>query len=152
MIYIGFLDSTELWRNVSEHALNAVFALFEIIFPRTESTPFLHLIPLIVILGAYLGVAYITFHQSHFYVYDFLDESTHSKGAVAGYIMGILGGTIIVFLIIHFLIQFRRWLAENKFGMTGTLSHREARPNDAEKGIHSKSPATASNKDNRHTK
>lgn len=142
LIYIGFLDSTDVWRNISEHALNSVFALFEIIFPRTESTPFLHIIPLIVILGAYLGVAYLTLHDSHFYVYDFLDESIHSKGAVAGYIMGILGGTIVVFVAIHYLIKCRRWLTEDKFGMKGRFSSREAYiPSDAERGIHTKEPA-----------
>jgi hypothetical protein len=144
LIYGGFLNKTEVWRNVSEHALNSVFALFEIILPRSESTPWLHIIPLIIILGGYLGVAYLTLHTSHFYVYDFLNRKTHSKGLVAGYIMGILVGTIVVFVAIHFLIKFRRWLTEEKFGMRGRFSSREAyMPSDAERGIHKKQYAMA---------
>lgn len=145
LIYIGFLDSTEVWRNVSEHALNAVFALFEIIFPRTKKTPWLHIIPLIVILGGYLGVAYLTLHASHFYVYAFLDETIHSKGAVAGTIIGILAGTIVVFAVIHFLIKLRRWLTEEKFSMRGRFSTSEGyMPSDTERGMQTKETAMVS--------
>jgi hypothetical protein len=144
LIYDGFFNRTEVWRNVSEHALNSVFALFEIITPRTESTPWLHSIPLVIILAAYLGVAEITAHDSHFYVYDFLNEGTHSRGVVAGYIIGILVGTIIVFGIIHFLIKLRRWFTEDKFGMRGRFSSYEAyMPSYAERGILTKESAMA---------
>ncbi len=45
---------------ISEHALNSVFALFEIIIPRTDPPPPLHLVFLIILLACYLSVAYIT--------------------------------------------------------------------------------------------
>lgn len=136
----------DVWRNVSAHALNSVFALFEIIFARTEKTPWLHIIPLILILGGYLGVAYLTLYDSHFYVYEFLDDRTHGKGLVAGYILGILAATIIVFVLVHFLIKFRRWLTEDNFGKTGRFSSSEAyMPDYEERGIHMKGPAMVAN-------
>lgn len=42
------------------HILNAAYALFEIFFTNTPVLPWLLLVPGIVMLGGYLGVAYIT--------------------------------------------------------------------------------------------
>lgn len=100
--------------------------------------------PLILILAGYLGVAYLTLHDSGFYVYDFLDETTHSKAVVAGYILGILAAIIIVFVIVHFLIKFRRWLTEHEFGKKGRFSSSMAyMPNDVERGVLRKQPDMA---------
>lgn len=111
-----------MWSNVSQHALNSVFALFEITITRTEPLPFLHAIAIVVILGLYLGVAYITYDDDHFYVYDFLDIQKHGSGVVAGYIIGILVGAIVLFIIIHYLILLRKWITESKMGKTGKFS------------------------------
>jgi hypothetical protein len=108
-----------VWSNVSQHALNSVFALFEITIPRTDPLPFLHAIAIVVILGLYLCVAYITYHDDHFYVYDFLNVQEHGSGVVAGYIIGILVGAIVLFIIIRYLILLRKWITESKMGKTG---------------------------------
>ncbi|KAE9980204.1 hypothetical protein EG328_000438 [Venturia inaequalis] len=144
IIFSGFADRTGVWRNISAHGLNSVFALFEITFARTEKTPWLHIVPLILILAGYLGVAYLTLHNSGFYVYDFLDETTHSKAIVAAYILGVLAAIIIIFVIVHFLIKFRRWLTEDKFGKRGRFSTPIAcTPNTMEKGVLRKQPDMA---------
>ncbi|TID17093.1 hypothetical protein E2P81_ATG09648 [Venturia nashicola] len=144
IIFGGFANRTGVWRNISVHGLNSFFAMFEIIFPRTDKTPGLHIVPLILILAGYLGIAYLTLHNSGFYVYDFLDETTHSKGIVAGYIMGILAAIIIVFVLVHFVIRFRRWLTEDKLGKRGRFSSRQAYvPNDVERGVLGKQPDIA---------
>jgi len=95
--------------------MNSVIALSEIVLPRTDPPPFLHLAFLLVILGLYLGVAYITRATEHFYVYHFLDPATGS-GKVAGYCFGILAATIVVFLVVWCLIWVRRWITETKLG------------------------------------
>ena len=117
-----------MWSNVSQHALNSVFALFEITIPRTDPLPFLHAVAIVVILGLYLGVAYITHDDDHFYVYDFLNVQEHGRGMVAGYIIGILVGAIVLFLIIRYLILLRKWITESKMGKTGNFS--TSRPQD----------------------
>jgi uncharacterized membrane protein len=113
-----------LWSNTSQHALNSVYAFFEIFFPRTERLPWLDLIPLIVLLALYLGLAYLTHATAGFYVYPFLDLQKYSSGLVGGYIVGILIAAIIIFLIVRYLIVLRVWVTEKKLGKTGKFSRR----------------------------
>lgn len=139
LLYSGFRTKFSAWTNISQHALNSVFALFEIIFPRTAPLPFLHIIPIIVILGMYLGLAYVTYDTEHFFVYNFLNNKTHSHGVVAAYCVGILVVAIILFLVVRYLIMLRLWLTEKKMGMTGkTTSRRGVRlaSSEAERGMH----------------
>jgi hypothetical protein len=97
------------------------------------------MIAIIIILGMYLGLAYVTYATEDFYVYDFLDTQTNSSGKVAGYIVGILVASIVVFLIVRYLILLRVWLTETKLHMYGKLSRRDqtaisvARGRDVEK-------------------
>ncbi|KAF8549547.1 hypothetical protein OG21DRAFT_1421097 [Imleria badia] len=48
------------WTNVSQHVMNTTFVLFEILFTHSGPSSWTHLIPLLLILACYLGVAYIT--------------------------------------------------------------------------------------------
>jgi hypothetical protein len=81
--------------------MNSVYALFEIIFPRTEPLPFLNIIPIVILLALYLALAYLTYYTQGFYTYGFLDLQKNSSGVVAAFIIGIL---------------------EKKLGMTGKFS------------------------------
>ena len=47
--------------------MNTGFALFEILLTHGQPGPWSHLIPLIIILGGYLGIAYITYATQGFY-------------------------------------------------------------------------------------
>jgi hypothetical protein len=98
--------------------------LTEIILPRTDPLPFLHIIPIIIILALYLGLVYLTYGTQHFFVYDFLDNRLHSHGVVAGYCIGILVGSIIIFLIVRYAIWLRVWVTETKLGKMGKMSTR----------------------------
>jgi carbon starvation protein CstA len=120
----GFDSDFTVFSNVSQHVLNTVFCLFEIFIPRTNPTPWIHLVPIIIILLLYLGLAYTTWGTEHFYVYDFLDDRLHSKGVIAGYILGILALAIVVFLIVHFVLLGRVKLTEEKWKKTGKFSTR----------------------------
>jgi short subunit fatty acids transporter len=76
----GFASTKDLWSNTSQHALNSLYALFEIVFPRTEPLPFLHIIVIVVVLALYLSLAYLTHAVQGWYTYDFLDLDKHSSG------------------------------------------------------------------------
>ena len=104
--------------------MNSVYALFEIVFPRTEPLPFLNIIPIVILLALYLALAYLTYYTQGFYTYGFLDLQKNSSGIVAAFIIGILVAAIVIFLIVKYLILLRVWITEKKLGMTGKFSHR----------------------------
>lgn len=120
----GFPSTFSVWSNTSQHALNSFYALFEIVVPRTEPLPWLDLVPIIILLAMYLGLAYLTYATEGFYTYDFLNLQKHSSGIVAAYIIGILVAAIIIFLIIRYVIMLRVWVTERKLGLLGKFSQR----------------------------
>jgi hypothetical protein len=117
-----FPSAFDTWSNTSQHGLNSLYALFEIFFPRTSPLPWLDLIPIILLLALYLGLAYLTQAIDDYYVYDFLNLQIHSSGVVAAYIVGILVAAIIVFVIVRYLIKLRVWVTEDKLRKMGKFS------------------------------
>ncbi|KAL3422195.1 hypothetical protein PVAG01_06351 [Phlyctema vagabunda] len=107
------------WSNISEHAMNSGFALFEISMTRVNPPPWIHLLWLILILCCYLGLAYLTHYTKGIYVYSFLDPSNGHKGRVVGYVFGIAAAIIIIFSIVKGLIHLRKLVTEKKMGRTG---------------------------------
>ncbi|EMR69481.1 hypothetical protein UCREL1_3493 [Eutypa lata UCREL1] len=120
----GFPDAYAAWSNASQHALNSLFALFEILVPRTEPAPLIHLWWLIVILALYLGLAYVTVATEGFYVYPFLDaaETAGGRKGVTAYIFGILAAVVVLFGVVWCLVWARRWLTEEKLGCKGKFA------------------------------
>lgn len=114
-----FPNAGRTWSNVTKHALNSLYALFEVVVPRTEPMPWWHIIPLVLILCGYLGVAYITKATQGFFTYSFLDNELHSPGIVAAYIVGILVGAIVFFVVIRTIVVLRDWLTERRPGKVG---------------------------------
>lgn len=55
------------WSNISQHAMNTAFALFEIFLTHAGPSPWTHIPFLVIILACYLGVAYITHKTQGFY-------------------------------------------------------------------------------------
>ncbi|KAN0082889.1 hypothetical protein V8E55_008684 [Tylopilus felleus] len=104
------------WTNVSQHAMNTGFALFEILFTHGGPSPWPHLIPLLVILVCYLGVAYITRATQGFYTYSFLDPGREG-GLLAAYIVGIALGCCLVFVVVKgvCLLRYRISLRHGRF-------------------------------------
>jgi hypothetical protein len=64
---ISLIHPPQAWYNISAHALNTPFALFEILFSNTPPAPWITLPCGLLILAAYLGVAYITKADQGFY-------------------------------------------------------------------------------------
>jgi hypothetical protein len=117
-----FPRQLEAWSNISQHLLNSAFALFEIIVPRTSPQDWIHMFWLIIVLGLYLGLAYLTHATKGFYPYSFLDVGKNGSGLTAAYILGIAIGTIIVYLIVKGLIWLRKFVTERKLGMDGKFA------------------------------
>ncbi|PMD16367.1 hypothetical protein NA56DRAFT_316168 [Hyaloscypha hepaticicola] len=134
ILYSGFATTFALWSNISQHAMNSVFGIFELVFSRINPSPWIHLLWLIILLGSYCGLAYLTYATKHYYVYNFLNPNpSHDvyvngvkqnqggvgKGAVVGYVFGIAAAIIIIFCLSKGLQWVRKWASEKKWGMTG---------------------------------
>ncbi|KAF8557174.1 hypothetical protein OG21DRAFT_1407583 [Imleria badia] len=102
-----FATRYSTWTNVSQHVMNTCFALFEILFTHAGPSPWPHLVPLLVILVCYLGVAYITRATQGFYTYSFLDPSQQGS-LLAAYIVGIALGCCVVFSVVKGICLLRR--------------------------------------------
>ncbi|KAJ5124069.1 uncharacterized protein N7515_007894 [Penicillium bovifimosum] len=102
------------WQNISQHALNSLYALLEIILPTTAPHPFIAIPLLLLILLLYLCIAYITHHTEGFYPYSFLDIGRHGSGIVTGYCFGVLAAVLVIFFITWALIYLRRRLTHGK--------------------------------------
>ncbi|OAA62275.1 FAR-17a/AIG1-like protein [Cordyceps fumosorosea ARSEF 2679] len=115
-----FPETYDAWSNVSQHALNSAFALFELVFARAAPPPWVHVLGLILILLGYLAVAFITVADQGWYTYRFLDhDKVGGRGFVAAYILGIAVGIIVIFALVWGLIHLRVWVTEKKLGMEG---------------------------------
>jgi len=101
------------WSNISVHAFNTVFALFEILCTNSPPAPWITLPLCILFLALYLGVAYITHATQGIYTYSFLDPN--KQGAkLAAYIIGIAVAQVIVFSIVRGIVVLReRWALKN---------------------------------------
>ncbi|CAK5270863.1 unnamed protein product [Mycena citricolor] len=109
-----FATKRTAWGNISIHALNSVFAFFDLVFTNVPPAPWISSVVGIVLLGGYLGVAYITHKTQGFYTYGFLDPQTQ-HATLAAYIIGIAAGQIILFCIVRGIVMLRQRLCE-RFG------------------------------------
>ncbi|KAM5535546.1 hypothetical protein V8D89_010713 [Ganoderma adspersum] len=120
-----FATTLSAWFNISEHAMNTGYALFEITLTNAGPSPWWHLPICIVVLACYLGVAYITHATQGFYTYSFLDpKKEHAK--LAGYIVGIGVAECIAFLLARALVWVRMRLSGPKSGARGSPSNNAA--------------------------
>jgi hypothetical protein len=115
------------WSNVSLHMLNSVYALFEIFLTDSPPVPWLMLPVCILVLGGYVGVAYITHLTQQFYPYPFLDPSTHRK-TLPLYIIGIALGQCIIFCLIKFLMY-------GRYRLTNKASRRPVAPPESPESL-----------------
>ncbi|KAL2161411.1 hypothetical protein VTH06DRAFT_7972 [Thermothelomyces fergusii] len=132
-LYSGpwFAEAFAGWSNVSVHALNSAFALFELLVPRTDAPPPVHMAWLVLLLALYLALAYVTKATKGFYTYDFLDPAKQ-HGLVAAYVFGIAAGCLVVFGAVWAVIWLRKYVTETKLGRTGKFAEKDHHPADVE--------------------
>ena len=83
------------WSNISEHGLNSLFFLVELLLTNGPPPKPLTVVPVVVVLALYLGLAYLTYATQGWYTYDFLDPAEGPKKRAA-YICGLLAASIII--------------------------------------------------------
>ncbi|KAI5118345.1 hypothetical protein M0805_009148 [Coniferiporia weirii] len=120
-----FTDRYQVWANTSIHALNTVFAFFEMLCTHAGPAPWTHIPFLVVLLACYLGVAYITHATQGFYTYSFLDPKKEGP-ALAGWIIGIAAAAVVVFTITRTLCVLRRRLVRGRGAGDAVSVHVEA--------------------------
>ncbi|KXN81233.1 hypothetical protein AN958_05694 [Leucoagaricus sp. SymC.cos] len=102
------------WSSISFHMFNSVVALLEIITTNIPPLPWMTLPACLLVLLAYLGMAYITHASQGVYPYAFLDPHIqHSK--LAAYICGIALAEVIIFILVRYAIILRDKIS--KFGL-----------------------------------
>ncbi|KAJ5624485.1 hypothetical protein N7510_000794 [Penicillium lagena] len=111
-----FVEVFDAWSNISQHGLNSLYALLEIILPATAPHPWIFIPFLILILLFYLCVAYITHSTEGFYTYSFLDPGSHGQksGTVTGYCFGILAAILVIFVLSWLAIRLRVRLTRDR--------------------------------------
>ncbi|KAG5917897.1 hypothetical protein E4U42_007075 [Claviceps africana] len=135
LLYKGrwFALEFDAWHNVSQHALNSAFALFEIVFSRVDVPPWVHLLWLLAIALGYLAVAFLTLATQGWYTYSFLDHDVlGGRGYVAAYVAGVAVGVVLIFVVVRGLIWLRRWVTEVKLGMGAQYAAEAGAESDVE--------------------
>jgi hypothetical protein len=111
-----------------------VFALFEIMIPRTNPTSSISLVFLIIIIGLYIALARIvdSFTTGPILrlnsVYEYLNFDPYKQRRLASNILRMFAWTILVHLVVHFLIWGRVKVTEGRWGKTGRLETQRPRP------------------------
>ncbi|KAF1844636.1 uncharacterized protein K460DRAFT_365571 [Cucurbitaria berberidis CBS 394.84] len=105
----------EQWINISVHALNSLFAIVEIVLPATQPPPWTHLSVVLLVLSAYLGLAYITRETQGFYVYEWMNPA-HGNWSIVLHIIGYAGGMVALFVLARCAIVARHWIAKKTEG------------------------------------
>jgi len=100
------------WINLSVHALNSIFAVTEIVLPATDPAPWTHLFVLLLILSAYLGLAYLTKATGGFYVYEWMNPA-HGSMNIVVHILCYTLGIISIFFLVQGLIWLRQCVAKS---------------------------------------
>lgn len=98
------------WSNTSMHALDSVWAAFEIFMTHMGPSAWVHMLFCLCFLAMYLGLAYVTYDTQHFYTYSFLNPAG-GKGKLAGYIVGIAVGEIVLFAVVWVVCWSREWVS-----------------------------------------
>ncbi|KZM26705.1 uncharacterized protein EKO05_0008813 [Ascochyta rabiei] len=100
----------EQWMNLSVHGLNSVFAIVEIVLSATKAPPFSYLSIVLLLLSAYLGLAYLTRYTQGFYVYEWMNPA-HGNVSIILHVLGYAAGMITIFFLVSSTIRLRNMLA-----------------------------------------
>nr|GAT47559.1 predicted protein [Mycena chlorophos] len=105
----------DTWSAISVHALNSVFALFEMLGTNTPRVAWIFLPLGMLILIAYTGVIYITHATQGFYAYSFMNPDGH-PGKLALHIFGVGAAEVVMFCVAWGLVTLRVKLVARRAG------------------------------------
>lgn len=113
-MYIGpwFAHDFDRWSALSIHALNSVFATFEVVMTQTRPQPWTHLGVLLLIMSLYLPIPYITKATEGIYIYLWLDPNNGIAQLIA-HIVGYAMAIIVIFNISRGAVWLRCKLTHN---------------------------------------
>ncbi|KAF9919900.1 hypothetical protein FBU30_010375 [Linnemannia zychae] len=106
----SYMDSFGHWRNYSVHAIDGVFALFELVFNRHFLQP-RHSVVVAGVMLLYMLLTFVVRKTKGAWVYPFLDWD---QGPIcAAYYLGIAVGLFVVFFFLLMVHRLRnRWLVK----------------------------------------
>ena len=96
----------DAWSAVSIHAMNSVFAVFEIVVTQTFPLPWLHLLALLAIMAFYLALAYLTKLTAGVYIYLWLDPQV-GAWKIIGHVVGYSMANVVIFNLVRAAIWLR---------------------------------------------
>ncbi|KAK3819544.1 MAG: hypothetical protein J3Q66DRAFT_159532 [Benniella sp.] len=100
----GIRSALGNWQNISVHALDGAFAIFELVFNRHMLEP-IHSFVVAGVMVLYMLLTFVVHATEDRWVYPFLDWD---QGAIcAAYYIGIAIGLFVVFFVLLFLHRFR---------------------------------------------
>ncbi|KAF7317444.1 hypothetical protein HMN09_00481100 [Mycena chlorophos] len=108
-------NARKAWSAISVHALNSVFALFEILGTNTPRVAWVFLPVGMLVLIAYTGVIYITYATQGFYAYSFMNPDGH-PGKLALHIFGVGAAEVVMFCVAWGLVTLRVKLLARRAG------------------------------------
>ncbi|ETN46931.1 uncharacterized protein HMPREF1541_01120 [Cyphellophora europaea CBS 101466] len=97
-MYVGpwFQHDFDRWSALSIHGINSAFALFEVAMIETRPQPWTHLGILLLIMGLYLPIPYITRATEGIYIYLWLDPNNGIAQLIA-HIVGYAMAIVVIF-------------------------------------------------------
>lgn len=99
-------DPINTFLTISQHALNAVFILFEMLLTNVPPPRWGYLGPCVLILALYLAMAYVVHAAQGYYTYPFLNPVEQGP-LLAAYVVGIGLAGVIVFILVHWIMRLR---------------------------------------------
>ncbi|KAF2217185.1 hypothetical protein CERZMDRAFT_32632 [Cercospora zeae-maydis SCOH1-5] len=104
------------WWAISQHGLNSIFAILEILLPRSDPHPWVNLLALFFLSAGYVGLGFLIYVTLGHYVYGALDADRHQRAILAGFFIGLLAASVILFIVVRYVQWIRWWLTEAKSG------------------------------------
>ena len=101
-----FKTHFDSWSMISIHVLNSLFATFELVVTQTPPLPWLQMSALLLIMGLYLGIAYLSKVTAGVYVYLWLDPKVGADKIIA-HIIGYTMAIIVIFTLVRGAIWLR---------------------------------------------
>jgi hypothetical protein len=108
------------WTNITFHCLNLVFSATEVTFSAVGPQRWTHVLVVMGIMGAYIGIAYVVWASRGWYVYEFMDSQMMSPGLTAGYCFGIGGIGVVAFFVVQGIV----WIKMKILGGKKVVSSR----------------------------